>query len=137
MSELSYLNLFGFGNPVVLCILILSVYCYSKLIFLILFSSKCDKWYKHANGWSETFPALLSALPLLGLLGTIVGLLETFRFMSFGRDMALQELISNGIADALFTTQLGLLLVVPGWLLLMKLNNQLVVWCIEHPETVS
>ncbi|WNO10333.1 MotA/TolQ/ExbB proton channel family protein [Teredinibacter sp. KSP-S5-2] len=136
MSDLSYLSLFSFSNPVVLCILLLAIFCYSMLMYLILFSHKCEQWYERASGWSDTFPALLSALPLLGLLGTIAGLLETFRFMSYGRNMALQELISNGIADALFTTQLGLLLVVPGWLLLMKLNNQLVAWCIEHPETV-
>jgi biopolymer transport protein ExbB len=58
---------------------------------------------------------LIGALPLLGLLGTIIGLLDCFAgIASEGAD---SELISSGIADALLTTQLGLVCAIPGWLL--------------------
>lgn len=58
---------------------------------------------------------LISALPLLGLLGTIVGLLDCFAAMAdHGAD---SELMSKGIADALLTTQVGLVCAIPGWLL--------------------
>lgn len=58
---------------------------------------------------------LIGALPLMGLLGTIIGLLDCFA--GIAREGASSELISSGIADALLTTQLGLVCAVPGWLL--------------------
>ena len=58
---------------------------------------------------------LIGALPLLGLLGTIAGLLECFA--GIANTGASNELVSSGIAKALLTTQLGLLCAIPGWLL--------------------
>jgi len=58
---------------------------------------------------------LIGALPLLGLLGTIAGLLECFT--GIANTGASGELVSSGIAKALLTTQLGLLCAIPGWLL--------------------
>ena len=58
---------------------------------------------------------LIGSLPLMGLLGTIGGLHDSFSgMMSFGVD---SDAVTSGIASALFTTQLGLLLAIPGWLL--------------------
>ena len=66
-------------------------------------------------------PVLVSALPLMGLLGTIAGLQVSFTgMMSLGVD---SQVVTGGIADALFTTQLGLTLAIPGWLLLMFVNG--------------
>ncbi len=60
---------------------------------------------------------LISALPLMGLLGTIMGLQLSFTgMMSFGVN---SQVVSGGIADALLTTQLGLVLAIPGWLVLV------------------
>ncbi len=58
---------------------------------------------------------LIAALPLLGLLGTIIGLLDCFA--GIASNGASSELVSGGIADALLTTQLGLVCAIPGWLL--------------------
>ena len=58
---------------------------------------------------------LIGALPLLGLLGTIIGLLECF--MGMANEGASSELVSSGIADALLTTQIGLVCAIPAWLL--------------------
>ena len=58
---------------------------------------------------------LIGSLPLLGLFGTIVGLLECFAGIASAG--ASSELMSSGIGKALFTTQLGLLCAIPGWLL--------------------
>lgn len=59
---------------------------------------------------------LVSALPLLGLLGTIVGLQGSFTgMMTQGVD---SQVVTAGIADALLTTQMGLVLAIPGWLAL-------------------
>lgn len=58
---------------------------------------------------------LIAALPLLGLLGTIIGLLKCFSGIAAGG--ASSELVGGGIADALLTTQLGIICAVPAWLL--------------------
>lgn len=79
---------------------------------------------------------MLSALPLLGLLGTITGLMDTFSSMSLEGGLALQELITGGIGDALFTTQLGLVLVVPGLLLMGLLNHQRRNWLIRSEHEI-
>lgn len=57
---------------------------------------------------------IVSAAPLTGLLGTVIGMIETFD--SIG-DMALFAQsggIAGGISQALFTTQMGLAVAVPG-----------------------
>ncbi len=57
---------------------------------------------------------LAAIAPLLGLLGTVVGMIETFDSLA---DMSLFSQtggIAAGIATALFTTQLGLVVAVPA-----------------------
>ena len=56
---------------------------------------------------------LIGALPLLGLFGTIAGLLDCFAAMARGQA---GEALTGGIGDALFTTQLGLTCALPAWI---------------------
>ena len=61
---------------------------------------------------------IVAVAPLLGLLGTVVGMIETFESLG---DMSLFSQsggIAGGISQALFTTQMGLAVAIPG--LLMK-----------------
>ncbi|WP_051219247.1 MotA/TolQ/ExbB proton channel family protein [Oceanobacter kriegii] len=54
-----------------------------------------------------------SVAPLLGLLGTVSGMIETFRMMTlFGSGNP--EVVSGGIAQALITTELGLVVAIPA-----------------------
>lgn len=55
--------------------------------------------------------ALIVAAPLLGLLGTVLGMMETFGAAD-GRDMT--ESVAAGIGTALITTQFGLFVALPG-----------------------
>jgi biopolymer transport protein ExbB len=58
--------------------------------------------------------SIVSAAPLAGLLGTVIGMIETFDSLG---DMALYSQsggIAGGISQALFTTQMGLAVAVPG-----------------------
>ena len=103
-------------NPVVWAILGLALFCYILQFNLIL--GRRDKdWKVQVETWLRVLPVLLSALPLLGLLGTIAGLLTTFHSMAISGSLDQQMLLSSGIADALITTQLGLIMVIPGLLL--------------------
>jgi biopolymer transport protein ExbB len=64
--------------------------------------------------YGATVTATVAVAPLLGLLGTVAGMIETFDSLG---DMALFSQsggIAGGIATALFTTQMGLVVAVPG-----------------------
>lgn len=52
--------------------------------------------------------------PLLGLLGTVNGMIETFRSIQFMNFMSQDGGISAGISEALTTTQMGLAIAVPA-----------------------
>jgi biopolymer transport protein ExbB len=56
--------------------------------------------------------ALVKAAPLLGLLGTVVGMVETFTAL---QNVSGMNVVSAGISKALLTTQLGLLVALPGF----------------------
>ncbi|MDU0355667.1 MotA/TolQ/ExbB proton channel family protein [Paraglaciecola aquimarina] len=112
------------NNTVVWVILLLAAACYSLLAELLLDKDKNSRWQQKVNAWQNTLQVSLSCLPLLGLLGTITGLLSIFSQMSQGNPEQ-QGLLSGGIADAMLTTQIGLLLVIPGWLLLASLKQKL------------
>ena len=57
---------------------------------------------------------LVTAAPLLGLLGTVLGMIKTFAGISRGGGN-LVEMISVGISEALITTETGLLIALPGY----------------------
>jgi biopolymer transport protein ExbB len=54
--------------------------------------------------------------PLLGLLGTVTGLIETFGSLGESSTSAASEGIAAGIVEALYATQMGLAIAVPGLL---------------------
>jgi biopolymer transport protein ExbB len=58
--------------------------------------------------------SLVGAAPLLGLLGTVTGMIETFDSMADQAFFSQSGGIAGGIAEALFTTQMGLVVAVPG-----------------------
>ncbi len=61
--------------------------------------------------------------PLLGLLGTVLGMIETFDVISlFGTGNA--KAMAGGISVALITTQTGLLVAIPGLFLSGVLNRR-------------
>ena len=104
-------------NPVVWAILALALFCYI-LQFNLILGRRDGDWKRQVKTWLKVLPVLLSTMPLLGLLGTIAGLLTTFRTMAISGSLDQQMLLGSGIADALITTQLGLIMVIPGLLLL-------------------
>jgi len=67
--------------------------------------------------------SLAAAAPLLGLLGTVSGLIHTFRAMTdYGSGNA--QLLSRGISEALIATQSGLLLAIILILLGQRLEGR-------------
>ena len=54
--------------------------------------------------------------PLVGMLGTVNGLIDTFFRMSKSSGMSSNSDMAKGVYEALITTGLGLLVAVPGYL---------------------
>ena len=68
----------------------------------------------------STVKLLAAVAPLLGLLGTVIGMIETFQAITlFGTGDP--KLMADGISQALVTTMLGLITAVP----LLFIHNQL------------
>jgi biopolymer transport protein ExbB len=66
--------------------------------------------------------ALTTAAPLLGLLGTVLGMIDTFRAVGGG---GVTERMAGGISQALITTQFGLVIAIPGLFGMARLNRLL------------
>ncbi|MDF1881441.1 MotA/TolQ/ExbB proton channel family protein [Sulfurimonas sp. MAG313] len=64
--------------------------------------------------YSKLIMTIVAAAPLIGLLGTVIGMIETFDSLADAALFSQSGGIAGGISQALFTTQLGLVVAVPG-----------------------
>jgi biopolymer transport protein ExbB len=65
--------------------------------------------------FGSTILVLAAVAPLLGLLGTVTGMISTFDVITeFGTGNP--KLLSGGISEALVTTELGLIVAIPALL---------------------
>lgn len=62
--------------------------------------------------------------PLLGLLGTVQGMIETFDTLALSRLSPPADIMSSGISKAMLTTQMGLLVSLPGLFMHRVLKRQ-------------
>lgn len=115
------------GNPVVWLIGLVAAGAFGLLAELLVTPGSAA-WHQRCENWLPSLKAMLTSLPLLGLLGTIVGLMNTFRQMAREYGLNPETLMTSGIADAMFTTQMGLVMVVPGWILLAWLKARKRAW---------
>lgn len=64
--------------------------------------------------YSTIIKTIVMVAPLIGLLGTVIGMIETFDSLASAQLFSQSGGIAGGISQALFTTQLGLIVAVPG-----------------------
>lgn len=69
---------------------------------------------------------LVNAAPLLGLLGTVLGMLTTFYGISLGGSESTTNIVADGIHEALITTQMGLCLAIPGYIIVYFLKQKVI-----------
>ena len=67
---------------------------------------------------------LVGAAPLTGLLGTVMGMLNTFLGLSVSAGGNTIDLVAGGISEALITTQTGLVLAIPAYVLISIVRKQ-------------
>jgi biopolymer transport protein ExbB len=60
------------------------------------------------------FNAVATVSPLMGLLGTVFGMIRLFEAISTADAMGRTELLASGISEALLTTAAGLLIAIPA-----------------------
>ena len=79
---------------------------------------------REVRKYDALITTIVQISPLIGLLGTVVGMIETFDSLG---DMSLFSQsggIAGGISQALFTTQMGLAVSIPGLIVNGFLNRR-------------
>ncbi len=79
----------------------------------------------------KVIKTLITVAPLLGLLGTVSGMVETFRSLQFMEFTAQSGGISGGISQALTTTQVGIGIAVPAMIISRILDSR------EREQTIG
>ena len=72
----------------------------------------------------RVFHAISNVAPLLGLLGTVLGMIEAFDIMSSQESMGRPEMLASGISMALVTTAGGLAVAIPAYLAYMYFSSK-------------
>jgi len=67
---------------------------------------------------------LVASAPLMGLLGTVIGMLGTFAAISMGGGAETAAMVAEGISEALITTQTGLFIALPGIFLTLIIRRR-------------
>ena len=151
------LELVAKGGPVMIAIIVLSVVLYTRCFRLLLsLREQHRRLNRHSLFPSEQIPwlrrrqsevreefrqqrlalgAMIAAAPLLGLLGTVSGIVTTFESLSTQTGQKSMEGLAGGISEVLVATESGLAVAIPALLIvyfahremhrLMQLLNQL------------
>src|SRR5215469_4550360 len=92
-----------------------------------------DAGERAANGlrkYVRTFNGVFTLSPLLGLPGTVIGIIKAFNDISTSDAMGRPELLSRGISEALITTAGGLAVAIPAlvcYLFFLSRVDQLII----------
>lgn len=68
---------------------------------------------------------LVATAPLMGLLGTVIGMLATFSGIARKGGGDTVDVVASGISEALITTQTGLVIALPGIFLVLLIRNRI------------
>ena len=132
----SLLDLVDRGGPAIVAIMALSVVLYSRCFALLLSLRRPHRDPHQAGAPSPdevrrtqqeirdsfreqrfTLGAMIAAAPLLGLLGTVSGMVRTFETLSAKAGGRSMEGLARGISEVLVSTESGLLVALPALVL--------------------
>jgi len=80
--------------------------------------------------------SISSAAPFIGLFGTVVGIINAFRSMAASGQGGLGA-VSAGIAEALFTTAMGLLVAIPAVMVFNYFTNSIEAMVVDMNDISS
>ena len=132
------LDLYEKGGPVMFAIVGLSVVLYTRCFHLLLWlrrerqqldalpllqPGQLEPLHRRQQQVQETFrqqrivlAAMIAAAPLLGLLGTVSGLVRTFESLADHGGQKSMEGLARGISEVLVATESGLAVALPALL---------------------
>ena len=132
------------GGPVMIAILALSVVLYSRCFKLLMALRRSRKELNGAQAAPlselrllreevhESFRqqrlalgAMITAAPLLGLLGTVSGMVTTFESLSGHSMEKTMEGLARGISEVLVATESGLVVAIPALMVLHLANGSM------------
>jgi biopolymer transport protein ExbB len=135
-------ELLGKGGPAMIAIVVLSVVLYSRCFKLLLSLRRSRANLKRVTSTDDSIlrvlipdlrlmrkdvrdsfrqqrialAAMIAAAPLLGLLGTVSGMVKTFETLSARAADKSMEGLARGISEVLVATESGLLVALPALL---------------------
>ena len=74
----------------------------------------CEREVNHLRRYRRIFNGVATVGPLLGLLGTVFGLIRSFNDVAVSGAMGRPDLLARGFGEALVTTAMGLLVAIPA-----------------------
>lgn len=77
----------------------------------------CERELNHLRRYRRVFNGVATIAPLLGLLGTVFGLIHSFNDVATAGAMGRPDLLARGFGEALITTATGLLVAIPAMVL--------------------
>lgn len=83
-----------------------------------------DRVADSLNRFVRVFHAISNVAPLIGLLGTVLGMIESFEMMSSRESLGRPEMLASGISTALVTTAGGLMVAIPAYLAFMYFGGK-------------
>ena len=77
----------------------------------------CEREVNQLRRYRRVFNGIATVGPLLGLLGTVFGLIRSFNDVAGAGAMGRPDLLARGFGEALITTAMGLLVAIPAMVL--------------------
>nr|HNH64407.1 MotA/TolQ/ExbB proton channel family protein [Thauera aminoaromatica] len=84
----------------------------------------------------NTLGTLASAAPLMGLLGTVVGMIEIFGSQAPGAGSNPEQL-AHGISVALYNTAFGLIIAIPSLMFYRYFRGQIDAYIVELEQAAE
>jgi biopolymer transport protein ExbB len=70
--------------------------------------AEADRMFQRMSRFMPVLDTMITIAPLLGIFGTVLGIISSFKMLGSGTGMADPKLVTGGIAQALITTAAGL-----------------------------
>ena len=80
--------------------------------FDLILSSSIRRVAPEIRKFNSIFSTIISVSPLLGLLGTILGLINSFAYLNLGKAGFNSDQVTGGISEALISTATGLIIAI-------------------------
>ena len=77
----------------------------------------CEREIVNLRRYRRVFNGVATIAPLLGLLGTVFGLIRSFNDVAAAGAMGRPDMLAGGFCEALITTAMGLLVAIPAMVL--------------------